>query len=296
MTNSVKRKIRGIGSKNTPGEIALLILSYILLITVALIVLIPIFYLITLAFDHMGDPNRVTILPEQWSFRGFTELFTNDRRPYMRWYLNTILVGGINMLLVVVFVTPTAYAFSRMRFRGRKHYMMGFMLLQMFPGVSALVAYYVLLHMLGLLGSFLGLSLIYACVAVPGSSFLLKGFFDTIPKSLEEAARLDGASRIQTIIRILLPIGFPMIGLIAIFGFAVPFGDFLISNAILPDNVRTMTLAVGLQRFFAQEGLHQDYAMFGAGALLAAIPMTVLYIALQKIIFKGMGGMTGAKA
>jgi len=274
------------------GNVTLLVFSYLFLVLMSLVVLVPIFYIVTTAFDKTGDPMRPTFLPLLWSTRAFGDLFTTT--DYLKWYLNTIIVGAINMGLVVVLVTPTAYAFSRMRFRGRKQFMMAFLVIQMFPGMSAMLAYYILLSLLNLINTLFGLALIFSCVAVPGSAFLVKGYLDTIPRSLEEAARLDGANRLQTILHILLPLALPMIGLIAIFGFAAPFGDYVVSALILRDpDMRT--LAVGLQAFVSDP--NKNYAVFAAGALFASIPMTILYIFLQKAIFKGLGNsIAGSKA
>jgi arabinogalactan oligomer/maltooligosaccharide transport system permease protein len=196
------------------------------------------------------------------------------------------MTAAIEILLVV----PTAYALSRLRFKGRKNYLMVFLVLQMFPGTMSMVAYYVLLNMLGLLDSHLGLVIIFACTAIPGSTYMMKGYLDTIPRALEEAAMLDGATRWQCVTKIILPLGKPMVGLLALFGFAAPFGEYMLSKILLTDPTK-FTLALGVYSGIFSK-MTVDYAMFAAAAILSALPIVIIYMSLQKIIMEGLSGAT----
>ncbi|MDE6274769.1 MAG: ABC transporter permease subunit, partial [Clostridiales bacterium] len=227
-----------------------------------------------------------TVFPTEYSFDAFTRLFTQTN--YAVWYGNTLIVGAMTAVGSVILILPTSYALSRLQFKGRKHYLMVFLVLQMFPGTMAMVAYYVLLNMLGLLNSYFGLVIIFSCTAVPGSTFMMKGYLDTIPKSLEEAAILDGATRLQCVVKIMIPLARPMIGLICLFGFSAPFGDYMLSKILITDPSK-YTLALGTyQSIYSQSTT--DYAMFAAASILSALPMAVIYMLLQKVIINGLGG------
>lgn len=229
-----------------------------------------------------------TLFPTRYSFQAFVDLFTDT--DFLEWYGNTLIVGAMNAFLCLILVLPTAYALSRLRFKGRKNYLLVFLVLQMFPGTMSMVAYYVILNMLGLLDTYFGLVLVFACTAIPGSTFLMKGYLDTISREVEEAAMLDGASRLQSIVRIILPLAKPMVGLVCLFGFASPFGDYMLSKILITDPGK-YTLALGIyQSIYSQQAT--NYALFAAAALLSSLPMTVIYMCLQKVIINGLSGAT----
>ena len=269
-------------------EIVKLVVTYLVLIVVALVVLLPIVYIVLMAFNAEKSLYIDTVFPTKYSFDAFVRLFEDTN--FLVWYGNTLLVGAMNAVGTLILVLPTSYALSRLRFKGRKYYLMIFLILQMFPGTMAMVAYYVLLNMLGLLDTYFGLVVIFSCTAVPGSTFMMKGFFDTIPHSLEEAAMLDGASRFQCVTKIIMPLARPMIGLICLFGFGAPFGDYMLSKILITDPSK-YTLALGIyQSIFSQTST--DYAMFAAAAILSSLPMTIIYMLLQKVIINGLSGAT----
>ena len=268
------------------SEVVKLVISYIVLILVALVVILPVVYIVLMAFNEERSLYIDTVFPTQYSFGAFIRLF--EQTNYAIWYGNTIIVGAMTAVGSVLLVLPTAYALSRLNFKGRKHYLMVFLVLQMFPGTMAMVAYYVLLNMLGLLDSYFGLVIIFSCTAVPGSTFMMKGYFDTIPKSLEEAAILDGATRFQCVVKIIMPLARPMIGLICLFGFSAPFGDYMLSKILITDPSK-YTLALGTyQSIYSQSTT--DYAVFAAASILSALPMAIIYMLLQKVIINGLGG------
>lgn len=274
--------------KQSVTDIVKLVLTYLVLTIVAVIVLLPIIYIVLMAFNAEKSLYIDTVFPTKYSFDAFVRLFEDT--DFLVWYGNTLLVGAMNAIGTLILVLPTSYALSRLRFKGRKYYLMVFLILQMFPGTMAMVAYYVLLNMLGLLDTYFGLVVIFSCTAVPGSTFMMKGFFDTIPHSLEEAAMLDGASRFQCVTKIVMPLAKPMIGLICLFGFGAPFGDYMLSKILITDPGK-YTLALGIyQSIFSQSST--DYAMFAAAAILSSLPMTVIYMFLQKVIINGLSGAT----
>ncbi len=274
--------------KMTPLDLVLLILTYLLLSAVALMVILPVVYIIAMAFNADRSLYIDTILPTNYSADAFVRLFETTN--YLSWYGNTLLVGVMTSFLELLLVLPTSYALSRLRFSGRKSYLMAFLVLQMFPGTMSMAAYYVLLNMLGLLDTHMGLVLIFACTAIPGSTYMMKGYLDTIPRALEEAAMLDGATRWQCVTKIMMPLAKPMVGLLALFGFSAPFGEYMLTKILITDPAK-YTLALGVYSgIFSKNAV--DYAMFAAAAILSALPIVIIYMSLQKVIMEGLSGAT----
>jgi len=249
-------------------------------------VLIPIVYIFLVSLTKDGGLYSGKIIPDKISFDNYRRLFVET--DFGLWYLNTLKAGTFTSVLTLFLVTPTAFVFSRMRFKGRKKLLLVNLVLQMFPGMMAMVAYYVLLSMVNLLDSPIGLVLLYSGAAIPGMTWLLKGYFDTIPKALEEAATIDGANIIQVMTRIIFPLATPMIVLIAVFAFSAPFGDYVLSRIVLTDHTK-FTLALGTYNFIAGE-FSKNYSIFAASSILAGIPICILYLCLQKTIFTGFKG------
>lgn len=274
--------------KVTPLRVLARVITYIFLTLIALMVILPVVYIVMMAFNAERSLYIDTIFPSSYSLSAFARLFAET--DYLQWYGNTLIVGLMTAFLEILLVLPTSYALSRLRFRGRKNYLMAFLVLQMFPGTMSMVAYYVLLNMLGLLDTYFGLVVIFACTAIPGSTYMMKGFLDTIPRSLEEAAMLDGANRWQCVTHIIMPLSKSMVGLLALFGFAAPFGEYMLSK-ILITNPNKFTLALGTyQEIFSQATT--DYAMFAAAAILSSLPIVIIYMSLQRVIMEGLSGAT----
>lgn len=276
-------------TKRTILDAVKLTFIYIFLILIAVIVLLPIVYIVLMSVNADMTLYIDTIFPTHYSFEAFERLFTDT--DFLLWYGNTLIVGAMNAFLCLLLVFPTAYALSRLRFRGRKNYLMVFLVLQMFPGTMAMVAYYVLLNMLGLLDSYFGIVLVFACTAVPGSTFLMKGYLDTVSREIEEAAMLDGATRFQCVVRVMIPLAKPMVGLVCLFGFATPFGDYMLSRFLITDPGK-YTLALGIYDTIFSTAGSTNYALFAAAALLSSLPMTIIYMCLQKVIINGLSGAT----
>jgi arabinogalactan oligomer/maltooligosaccharide transport system permease protein len=269
-----------------PLSVVSLTLTYLLIAVLLAFALIPIIYVIGLSFSPGSTLYMDTIFPANPTLDNYKTLIYDTQFP--RWYLNTIIAGLFTSVATLVLSAPTAYAFSRLRFRGRKPFLMVLLVLQMFPGMMAMVAYYVLLNMVGLLDTTAGLVILYSGAAVTGNTWLLKSFYDTVPKALEESAMIDGANRFQVFFKILLPLSYPMLVLVGVFAFAAPFGDFVLSRIVLtrPENY---TLALGTYNFIASD-FGNNFTVFAASSVLASLPITILYLSLQKTMVSGFKG------
>lgn len=204
-----------------------LVVSYLLLILIALSVFYPTFWILMSSIRPGTSIYSETLIPTNPTFEHYIRLFTSEQYQYGRWYLNTLKIATFNMIFGVILVVMTAYALSRFRFYGRKNLMSGMLVLGMFPGFMSMIAIYILLMQLNLLDTHLALILVY-CAGAPLGAFVVKGFFDTIPKSLEESARIDGATHWTVFVRIMLPLSKPMITYIGLMTFAGAWGDFFL--------------------------------------------------------------------
>lgn len=270
----------------TAKNITITVLIYAILCVFFVFAVFPIAYVIGLSFSGGNSLYMDTIFPTKPTLDNYVTLFTGTLFP--NWIFNTLKAGVLSAVITLIFSAPTAYAFSRLRFRGRKVFLLVLLVLQMFPGMMAMVSYYVLLNMLGLLDSITGLVILYAGGAVTGNTWLLKSYFDTVPRAIEEAALIDGANRLQVFSRILLPLVKPMLLLVAVFAFAAPFGDFVLSRIVMthPEN---FTLALGTYNFIAAEN-GKDFTVFAASSVIASIPITAIYLSLQKTMITSFKG------
>lgn len=269
-----------------PLSVISLVLIYLLIALLLVFALIPIIYVVGLSFSPGSTLYMDTIFPTNPTLDNYRTLLYETKFP--RWYLNTIVAGLFTSLATLILSAPTAYAFSRLRFRGRKPFLMVLLVLQMFPGMMAMVAYYVLLNMIGLLDTSIGLVILYSGAAVTGNTWLLKSFYDTVPKALEESAMIDGANQFQVFFKILLPLAYPMLVLVGVFAFASPFGDFVLSRIVLtrPEHY---TLALGTYYLVAAD-FGNNFTLFAASSVLASLPITILYLSLQKTMISGFKG------
>ncbi len=209
-----------------------------------------------------------------------------------RQFLNSCVVAGAATLVGLLLACTGAYAFSRFRFPGRESGLTALLLTQLFPGVVTLVAMYRLLNAVHLLNSLTGLTIVYASTSVPFSTWMLKGYFDTIPKEMEEAAYVDGASRWTTFWRIVLPLSAPALVVTALFSFMTAWNEFILASTLMTD-ARLYTLPVALQQQVGD--FHTNWGQFAAGAILTSAPVMALFYALQKHLVGGLtaGGVKG---
>jgi arabinogalactan oligomer/maltooligosaccharide transport system permease protein len=254
--------------------------------------LFPIVFLLSAALNPAGTLSTTTLIPRGMSVHNFTTLLSDPNTPYLRWYANTLVICGVSALLNVLIGVAGAFAFSRLRFRGRRAGLITMLLVQMFPNFIALVALYLMFIQIGSvvpaagLNTSLGLILVYLGGAMGVNTWLLKGYLDTIPRELDESALIDGATRGQIFWRVTLPLAAPMLVVVGLFSFVANLNEILMANVFLTDTSHK-TLAIGL--FGLISGEHNtDYGEFAAGSLLAGLPVIVIFLYLQKYLVKGL--------
>ena len=265
------------------------IIIYVFLTLLCLIWMIPFFYLIFQAFRGESKSMVTYVFPKEWSLNNFKILFKDTN--FLSWYKNTLIIALFNAVLQTVIVLSVAYALSRMRFKGRKLLMNFMLILGMFPGFLSMIATYFILKLIGLTSenAIPGLILIYAASSGMGY-YIAKGFFDTIPKSLDEAARIDGASRSRVFFRIIMPMAKPIIIYTIIMAFIAPWGDFMYASLITFGHEEAYNVAVGLYKWLDKEHINNYFTVFCAGGLFVSVPVTVLFMALQRYYVEGVTG------
>lgn len=258
-------------------------LTYSILIIVSVIFLFPCLWLVISCFSKSGDMYSFNgFFPSEYSLDSFKLLFTDTvMYNYKRWFTNTLLVSVISSLLGTVLVILTAYTISTFEFRGRKALMKGALVLGMFPSFMGMTAVYLLMTQFGFINNHLGLALIYAGGA-PMGYLVQKGFFDTIPKSIYEAASIDGASNFRIFRSVTLPLSKPMLVYTLLTQFAWPWSDYILPKLLLKDK-SLWTVAVGLMSLPETE-----FARFSAGSVFIAVPIVILYFCLSKYLINGM--------
>ena len=229
------------------------------------------------------------IWPQHWGLDNYINLFT--KAEFLRWYLNTFLISVITAIIQTIMIMTMSYTLSRLRFKGRKFLMNFMLILGMFPGFLTMIVLYFLLKNMGLTqtGSVWGLILVYTASSGMGY-YICKGFFDTVPKSLDEAARVDGANRLQVMIKVIMPLSKPIIIYTVLTAFMGPWGDFMFAKYIAFGEQTGYNVAVGLQAFLVQDQIGQSYTLFCAGGVLVAIPVTILFMCLQRFYVEGVTG------
>lgn len=264
-------------------------LIYIFLVTLCVIWLVPFVYLIFQAFRGESTSMVTYFFPKEWSLKNFEVLFCKTN--FLKWYFNTLIISTANAILQTVIVLCVAYALSRMRFKGRKLLMNLMLVMGMFPGFLSMIATYFILKLFGLTSenAVPGLILIYAASSGMGY-YIAKGFFDTIPRSLDEAARIDGASRSRVFFRIIMPMAKPIIIYTIMMAFIAPWGDFMYASLISFGHEEAYNVAVGLYKWLDKEHINSYFTIFCAGGLFVSVPVTALFMALQKYYVEGVTG------
>jgi arabinogalactan oligomer / maltooligosaccharide transport system permease protein len=251
--------------------------------------LFPVLWVISAAFSD-GNLNSQELIPAEPSLENFRTLF---EQPFWRWFWNSMFIGVMTAVWTVFFCALAAYAFSRLRFRGRRGGMLALLLIQMFPNLLAVVALFLFMTRIkGLypaigLGTSWGLIFIYLGGALGVNTYLIKGFFDTIPASLDEAAKIDGCTHAQTFFKIILPLARPVLAVIALLSFITTQAEFLVASVMLGQNENAKTLAVGLSQY-VRAGFDNRWGPFAAGSLIGAIPVVLLFMFLQRYIVSGL--------
>jgi len=272
---------------------------HLLLIVVTIYTIYPALWVVTIAFSGqqglalatlpenptLGDRVRAILpWPEHLSWANFHDVWTEQ--PFGRWVLNSAVVAAATTVVGVFLACTAAYAFSRFRFPGRRTGLMSFLVSQMFPGTLMLIPLYIIVvKWLGLGSSRIGLVLVYATTSIPFCVWMLKGYFDTIPKELEESALMDGASPATIFLRIILPLAKPAVAVTALFSFMTGWNEFILAATFM-DKETMYTAPVGL-RFFVG-GFSQQWGYFAAGSIIVTVPVVVLFLFLQKYLVSGL--------
>jgi arabinogalactan oligomer / maltooligosaccharide transport system permease protein len=272
--------VRSVGWRHLVGLVALVF------------ALIPVLFLVSAALNPLGSLSTTTLIPHNAGFGNFHKLFTDPRAPFLRWYGNTLLICGVTSVLNVFLGATAAYAFSRFRFRGRRPGLLGVLLVQMFPNFIAVVALYLAFIKIGNVFPSVGIDtpwsliLIYLGGAMGVNTWLIKGYFDSIPIEIDESARVDGASHAQVFFQITLRLAAPILCVIALLSFVASLNEILIANLFLLSNDQK-TLAVGLFGLVSGQR-NAGYGEFAAGSLLTAVPVILLFTYLQRFLVSGL--------
>lgn len=279
-----RKKVRKNHSRLVNGFI------YALLTFMAIIWVIPLIWLVLNSFREEAGAFTTYILPKRYTINNYVKLFTETELfNYPRWYMNTFIVAICSCILSSIFILAISYTLSRLRFKMRKPIMNVALILGMFPGFMSMIAIYHILKAIGLEQSLLSLILVYSGGAGL-QYYIAKGFFDTIPRALDEAAMLDGASKNMIFWKITLPMSKPIITYTVLMAFMAPWVDFIFASVIMKDNYQNYTIALGLFQMLTRENLYKYFTQFCAGAVLIAIPIMILFIKMQKYYVQGVTG------
>lgn len=254
--------------------------------------LFPILWVLSASFNPANTLVGQRLIPTNFSLANYKELFTSEQYPIALWIKNSVVIGLITSALVVVLTSFAAYAFSRFRFKGRRTGLFASLLIQVFPQMLAAVSIYLLVLSIGRLipalgiNTHAGLILVYLGGAMGVNAWLMKGYFDTIPNSLEESAMIDGASPFQAFYMIIVPLARPILAVIFLLQFIGTYSEFILASILISSSEK-YTLAVGLQMF-----IHDQYAsrwgVFAAASVLGALPIVILFMFLQKYLVSGL--------
>ena len=246
--------------------------TYILLTVLAVIWLIPIIWIFLTSFRGEGANAVPYFFPKTYTFNNYIKLFTSDAYPFGKWFINTFIVATCTCILSTLITVGMAYSLSRIKFKHRNGFLKLALVLNMFPGFMST-----------------SLVLVYSAGAALGF-YIAKGFFDTIPYSLDESAMIDGATRLQIFTKITLPLSKPIIVYTALMAFMGPWVDFIFASVILGDVKDKYTVALGLYQMLNQDAINEWFLPFTAGAIIIAIPITLLFIFMQKYYVEGVTG------
>ena len=284
MSETSMKRHMGLRASRTLGNT----LIYILLITISAIWLIPFFCIVLQSFRVESTWQVGYVMPKVWGLDNYRKLFSSD---FTRWYTNTFIISVFTALFQTIIVLCMSYTLSRFRFKMRKPLMRFMLVLGFFPGMLTMIILYRVLKDLGLTQANAVPGLILVYIASSGMGYYVsKGFFDTIPKSLDEAARVDGATRFQVLKKIILPLSKPIVIYTVLTAFMGPWGDYVFARYISFGASAGMNVAVGLYNWLTPDQINNNYTMFCAGGVLVAIPVTLLFLFLQKYYVEGVTG------
>ena len=259
--------------------------SYAVLALFAFIAVFPISRILTISLRPSDQllSRSLAVIPEGASLDNYRTLLIET--PFLRWLLNSLLVSGVVTITGVALASTAGYALSRHRFKGRKAALSGILVTQMFPATMLLLPLYIVLIRLGLINSYFGIIIIYSATALPFCVWQMKGYYDTIPASLEEAARIDGAGPWQAFYKVILPLAAPALVITALFSFMSAWNEYIVAAVVLQD-AEMFTMPVGLKLF--QGSMSTQWGLYAAGSLLVSLPVIVLFLALSRYLVSGL--------
>lgn len=254
------------------------------LTVMSLIVLIPVVWIVMSSFNKGQGLSTAGLIPKELTVSNYVKLFTETQ--FGRWFLNTLEIASLNAVIAVMLILLTAWILSRFHFRGKKTGLMTILVLSMFPSFLSMTAIYTLFIVLGQLNNPLALVIIYSAGAIPYNVWLVKGYIDGIPNSIDEAAYIDGSSKLNTFFKIIVPMSKPIIVYCLVSQFMFPWMDFILPNLLLTGD-RNKTVAVGLFSMISNDQ-NANFTAFAAGAVFIAVPITILYLVFQKFLVEGI--------
>jgi len=269
-------------------------LCHVLLAILSVIWVLPIFYVILTSFRKEGGSYKSYIWPKGYTLDNYKNLITGQSNiDFTRWFLNTLVIAIFSTILAAFFVLCVSYVMSRLRFKMRKPFMNVALILGMFPGFMSMIAVYYILKGLGFLETGVlkqvALVLVYSGGAGLGF-YMAKGFFDTIPKTIDEAAYIDGATKWDTFIHVTIPMSKPIITYTLITSFMGPWVDYIFAKVIMGNDIKYYTIAIGLWTLLEKEYIELYYTQFYAGCVLISIPISILFLLTQKCYVEGVSG------
>ena len=268
-----------------------IIMHNVLIGVLAVIWLVPIVWLVCTSFSEYTGINTSTFFPQKWSIANYVKLFHPDTvAQFPQWFMNTFIVACVNCVISTLFVLMVAYATSIMRFPMRKPLMNIAVILNLFPGMLSMIAVYFVLKTFNLTNSYAGLIMVYS--ASSGLGYLIaKGFFDTVPRALCEAARIDGCSEARIFLQMVIPMSRPIVVYTVINSFLAPWMDFVFAKMILNAGVSSKyTVAIGLYKMLDKSLINDYFTQFCAGGVLVSIPISILFMIMQKFYVEGITG------
>ncbi len=262
---------------------------YIVLIAMTIIWLFPFVGIVFESFKVNTTTMDGELLPEVWGLDNYIRLF--KQTDFLLWFRNTALMGIATAFFQTFFVLSMSYTLSRLRFNGRKLLMNLMLILGMFPGFLTMILIYKVFSDLGLTMEMapVGLVIVY-CASSGMGYYVSKGFFDTIPKTLDEAARVDGATRLQVFYKVIMPLSGSIVIYTILMGFMAPWGDFMLASYIIHENSAGMSVAVGMYEWLSKTNINTNYTMFCAAGVVVAVPVTTVFLCLQKYYVEGVTG------
>ena len=262
---------------------------YVVLIAITLIWLFPFFGLVMESFKVNTRAMDGELFPEKFGLDNYIRLFKET--DFLKWFKNTAIMGLATAFFQTFFVLAMSYTLSRLRFNGRKALMNFMLILGMFPGFLTMILIYKVFSDLGLTMEMAPVGLIIVYCASSGMGYYIsKGFFDTIPKTLDEAARVDGATRWEVFYKVIMPLSGSIIIYTILMGFMAPWGDFMLASYIIHENSAGMSVAVGMYEWLSKTNMNTHYTMFCAAGVVVAVPVTTVFLCLQKYYVEGVTG------